>query len=314
MDVVTKCYIDDQIRAYCNQFNEKNSVNFSENMYKNLLRVNDRVQCISRYRWYNLPNGFDGTDIETLLYDNGSICVFSENDNIIFSPFTTTGTLDIKGNLNKIQPVLLDGTTKPPLKRCYNSKAQFSFDENCCIIIQDYTGCIQQNQENNIISRRLLNETTTIHDEVKTYKILLYNIMLSIKKMLVTCEGEEQSKVALKQAETLLDPTQPIVAMSLGNNYMSKFDVTQFVDKVEVDDLTRAIDFYDKTRRLNNGVPSPDTFEKKERMITEEIKNAGTYSNLILSDGLINRQKAVSYINECFNLNISVEINENLEV
>ena len=78
-------------------------------------------------------------------------------------------------------------------------------------------------------------------------------------------------------------------------------------------DLTQAIDFYNKIRRLNNGIPAPDTFEKKERMITDELKNSTAFANFILSDGLLNRQIAVESINKCFKQNITVDYNEILK-
>lgn len=311
MEVETKCYAGDQVRDYQAKFNPSYTINFSENMYATLLNITDRIQYANRFRWSNLPNAIDGLDIETMLYSYGSICCFKEDDEIIFSPFTLSGELDIKGNLYNIQPILLNGKTLSNKKRCYNKNMGFDFDEDSCIIIKDYTGCIQKDK---IVSRETLNTSTTINDEVKTYKILVYNIMLSIKKMIAMCENEEQRKVVIKQASLLLDPTQPILAMTTGQTITDKIEITQFVDKVEVDDLTRAIDFYNKTRRLNNGIPAPDTFEKKERMITDEVKNAGVYSTLILSDGLQNRLKSVSWINECMNTNIDVEINPDMEV
>lgn len=310
MDTVTKCYVEDQIKNYMQQFNPKESVNFSEEMYKIMLSVSDRIQCCNRYVWEGLPGGFTSQDIETMLYSWGSICCFIENDSLIFSPYSLVGDLDKKGQLEKIQPITLDGKAHGARKRCYNKNTDFEFLPECAILINDYTGAIQNNK---IVSRETLNRTTTINDEVKAYKILLYNIMLSIKKMVITCESEEQSKIMIKQASLLLDPTQPILALTKGTSLSDKVDITQFVDKVEVDDLTHAIDFYNKIRRLNNGIPAPDTFEKKERLISDELKNASIFSNFIMSDGLMNRKIAVDNINKCFNLNLSVDYNEILK-
>lgn len=310
MDTVTKCYVEDQIKNYMQQFNPKESVNFSEEMYRLMLMTSDRIQCCNRYVWEGLPGGFTSQDIETMLYSWGSICCFIENDSLIFSPYSLVGDLDKKGQLEKIQPITLDGKAHSARKRCYNKNTDFEFLPECAILINDYTGAIQNNK---IVSRETLNRTTTINDEVKSYKILLYNIMLSIKKMVITCDSEEQSKIMIKQASLLLDPTQPILALTKGSSLSDKVDITQFVDKVEVDDLTHAIDFYNKIRRLNNGIPAPDTFEKKERLISDELKNASIFSNFIMSDGLMNRKIAVDNINKCFNLNLTVDYNEILK-
>lgn len=310
MDTITKCYVEDQIRNHMLQFNPQNSINFSENNYKNLLCVSDRIQCCNRFVWNNLPSAFTTLDIETMLYSSGAICCFLDNDNLIFSPFSLVGDLDKKGNLHRVQPITLDGKALGSKKRPYTPTGRYEFDTDCCVIIKDYTGVIQTDK---IIPRFILNSSTTINDEVKTYKVLLYNIILSIKKMIATCDNEEMVKSVINQAKILLDPTQPIVAITSGASLTDKIEITQFVDKVQVSDLTQAIDFYNKIRRLNNGIPAPDTFEKKERMITDELKNSTAFSNFILSDGLLNRQIAVENINKCFNQNINVEYNEILK-
>ena len=304
--MVTKCYLGDQVGDYNSKYNPVNTINFSELSYRNLLMTNDRIQCVSRFVWDDLPNAFESEDIETMLYSYGSICCFLDDNNLIFSPFTLSGELDKKGNLYNIQPLTLDGKKAyGNKKRCYSINGEFDYNDDACIIIQDYTGCIQIN---NNVSRETLNSTTTINDEVKTYRILLYNIILSINKLVVNCENEEQAKIVISQAKQMLDPQQPIVAVS-GDDLLSSIKVNQYIDKLEIDEIVRAIEFYNKKRRHGNGVPAPDTFEKKERLITQEIENTSTHTNLILWDGLRNRQKAAKYINKCFGTNISVDIN-----
>lgn len=308
----TCCYQKDQINEYKRDNNKKLNPlyvgSFSENCYYDLLLATDRIENVNKFKISNLPNAWTSLDIENLLYTRGSICCYSDENGLpVFAPFTLTGSLDIKGNLYNITPILLNGEKAKEKKRAYTRFCEFDFDETCCVIIKDYTGCLQGEK---IISRMMLNATTTISDEVKSYKILLYNIIFSIKKMIASCDNEEQVKTILKQAELLLDPTQPILAFTKGTkNVTDDIDITQFVDKAEVDNLTRAIDFYNRVRRLNSGIPSPDTFEKKERMITSEVENVNTMTNLILYDGLENRKIAFDLINKCFGLDIQVEIN-----
>lgn len=308
----TCCYQKDQINEYRRENNKNLNpllvASFSENCYFDLLLSTDRIENVNKFKISNLPNAWTSLDIENLLYTKGSICCYADENGLpVFAPFTLSGSLDIKGNLYNITPILLNGEKSSEKKRAYTRFCEFDFDETCCVIIKDYTGCIQADK---IISRMMLNATTTISDEVKSYKILLYNIIFSIKKMIASCDNEEQVKTILKQAELLLDPTQPILAFTKGaKNVTDDIDITQFVDKVEVDNLTRAIDFYNRVRRLNSGIPSPDTFEKKERMITSEVENVNTMTNLILYDGLENRKIAFDLINKCFGLDIQVEIN-----
>lgn len=307
-DRPTVCYIKDQIKKEIEKFNPSTSINFSELAYKNMLITADRLQCVNRIHWNDLPNAWTSQEIETLLYDKGSICCFLDDDNIVFSPYTLGGKIDKMGRLHMIQPITLDGKVYGAKKRAYSLNCDYNFDTSCCIIIHDYTGCVVNDK---IIPRALINLETTINDEVKSYKLMLYNIIMSIKKLIVTCETEEQAKLILRQSKLLLDPTQPILALK-SENILKKLDVTQFVDKLEIDELTRAIDYYNKIRRNFNGVPAPSTFEKKERMISSEIENHSTATNLIVTDAYYQRLESVKLINECFNTNITLSISENL--
>lgn len=307
-DKPTVCYIKDQIKKEVEKFNPTTTINFSELAYKNMLITADRLQCINRIRWENLPNAWTSQDIETLLYNYGSICCFSENDNIVFAPYTLGGKLDVMGRLHMVQPITLDGKVYGEKKRAYTPNGDYIFDSSCCIIIHDYTGCITNDK---IIPRAAINRDTTINDETKTYKLMLYNIIMSIKKLIVACETEEQAKLIIQQSKLLLDPTQPIVALT-SENILRKLEITQFVDKLEIDELTRAIDYYNKIRRNFNGVPAPSTFEKKERMISSEVENQSTATNLIVSDAYFQRLESVQLINTCFDTNISISISKDL--
>ena len=104
----------------------------------------------------------------------------------------------------------------------------------------------------------------------------------------------------------LIEPTNIIIPISGINEIANKFDMLQFSPDLQIDELVRAIEFYSKKRRAFNGVPAPDTFEKKERLISAESGNVLTHSNLILYDGLRQRQIAAERINKCFGTNISV--------
>lgn len=302
-DEVNKCNARSQIKHLLNPVK---SIDFAAESYRNMLKTADRIQCVSRIILGNLPSSFTANEIESMLYDRGSICSFLYNNVLTFAPFATGGKVNTKGKLVEVQPVLLDGTALGPRRKCYGVDANYNYDSDCCVIIQDYTGCIQGDK---VIPRSAINSSTTIHDEVIAYRQLVYNVVMNIKKLIVRCENEEQLKPILEQASMLLDPTQPIVALK-DININNNFDMTSFVDKVDVDGLTKTIDFYNKIRRQFNGIPSPDVFEKKERMITNELEDVGKTNDLILYDAYINRKIAFDNINKCFGTNIVVRIND----
>lgn len=301
--MATSCYDRDVIYNHNIHINPLANVNFAEMMYQNLLHINDSIQCVNRYIWKNLPIAMTSQEIERLLYENGSICAFLHDGILNFARYTTMGKINSNGKLNKIQPIGLNGKNFGEKRRVYNMLGEYEYTEDCAVIIYDYTG---PSMGDNIQPRSYVNEFTTIHDECKTYKIMLHSIVLSIKKLVARCNNEEQARVISKQAEALLDPTSLIVPVAI-KDLSVKFELMQFAADINVDELVRAIEFYSKKRRAFNGIPSPDTFEKKERMITPEVDKVLTHSNLVLYDGLQNRKLAADRINKCFGYNIDVD-------
>lgn len=291
------------------RFNPSKTLNWDETNYRHMLMIADRIQCVSRYVTENIPNSFTSQEIESNLYVKGAICCFKYKDEIQFANFATTGGLNNKGQLEYIQPITFDGNTLPLRKRCYGVNGEYDYDDESAVIIQDYTGAMQSDK---IIPRAYINNTTTINDEVKTYRQLVLNVIMNVKKLLIRCENEEQAKININQALNLLDPTQLVVALR-DTDLTNSIEMQSFVDKVDITGLTQAIEFYSKTRRQFNGVPCPTSYEKKERMITDEVVDYGTAGDLILYDGLMQRKIAYNRINKCFGTNITVKINQLME-
>lgn len=274
--------------------------------YTNMLQTADRLQCINRYVTEGLPNAFTHDFIEDKLYYKGAICCMWYDNDIIFTDFTSSGKLNKLGQLDWVEPISFDGHSFGFKLRCYNESGDYKFDKNCAVIIKDYSMSFGLEKG---IPRCNLNKFTTIQDEVMTYKQLYINILMNVNKLLVRCENESQSKNLLKQAKNLLDPTQLLIGVQNLNSFNEDFEMQKFVDKVDITGLTQAIDFYNKIRRQFNGIPAPTSFEKKQRMITDEIADATTAGDLILYDGYMQRKIAYDRINKCFGTNIKVKIN-----
>ena len=291
-------------------FNPVKSINWNETQYRLMLQIADRIQCVERYVTEGLPNSFTTQDIETNLYTKGAICCFRHNDEIQFANFSCNGGLNNKGQLEYIQPITFNGNVMSLRKRCYGINGEYDYDDDSAIIIQDYTGAMQIDK---VVPRAYVNNMTTINDEVKTYRQLVLNVIMNVKKLLVRCENEEQAKINIAQAMNLLDPTQLVVAMR-DTELSNSIEMQSFVDKVDITGLTQAVEFYSKTRRQFNGIPCPTSYEKKERMITDEVVDYGTAGDLILYDGLMQRKIAYDRINKCFGTNITVKINRLMEV
>ena len=287
--------------------------------YETMLLAQDQAQCSSRYIWGLPTSKLTSQQLESLLYNWGSLCLF-ENDKgeIQFARYAQTGQLNEYGYLDEVQPIDFAG-------RVYDRKravisAQKPAVGDVCVILQDYTTFTPITEE---ISRRALNLSTTIRDEALVYQQLKSNIFLSAKKALAYCENEEQKNQVIKEAGAMLDATNPILAISkskasgAGSALSDVMEFVNFNNNFDTQNYCQTINFYNKTRRAFNGIPAPDTFEKKERKITAESEDETTHSNLILEDGLRQRQNAINlfklYCKNPENLKISVRINPILE-
>lgn len=274
-------------------FNPIHTASFDKVAYTNMLKVKDRVLCCNRYIWDLKYLNVTSQQVESLFYDNYSVCLF-ENDlgQLQFSSFTKVGDLDVYGRIQQIQPIDYAGHAYDQVRSViYSNNADIPTGVKTAVIITDYTSNIQCEQG---LSRRVINETTTIQDEVSVYNQLINNISLSIKKALALCETSEQQQLVMQQVAQILDPNQVIVPIAkTEKNGVQGIDTPlemfNLQNNFDTQNYCQTIEFYDKTRRNFNGIPTPDTFEKKERKITAEAENTSTHTNLVLLDGYLNR-------------------------
>lgn len=311
MTVEQRCNMASQVENFWDNTNPKKLINFSEIGYRTMLIAQDRIQCSNRYIWTKMNKycPLSSQLIESFIYDSGAVCCWYEDDVLTWSHFAENGKIGTYGMLESIQPITLNGKKRGNRRRVITGMGEYAETDNVAIIVQDYTGCIQQGQ---IIPRHVHNSRTTISDQVKTYKLLLYDIIMSIKKLVAKCGNEEQVKSIMKQAEVLLDPTQPIVGLAVGRDLTDQFELLNFVDKVNIDEFIAIIDFYYKIRRGFNGIPAPDVFEKKERMITSETESSQVHTDIMLLDGLNQRKYACELMQKYWGLDIDVTISDAL--
>lgn len=281
--------------------------------YNNMLTVKDRILCANRYKWENLPRNITSQQLETLFYTFGGLVFFKHNKELKIATFAKGGTLNSLGQLTKIKPIDFSGKSYNFVLNLTDIKEN---TENVGVIIYDYTPWVQVEQ---IVPRAKINENTTIRDEVETYKQLLISLKSSIHKVIAVCENPDSADIITKEVEEILSSDTPIGVISGDKNSVNNI-ISMFNTNVEFksQEFCNLIDYYNKIRRSFNGVPTPDTFEKAERLITSETQNASAHTNIVLYDGLINRQIGLEYMKKYFaNIDgidkITVKINEEVE-
>ena len=302
-------------------FNPNASLSFDAEAYTTMLQSKDLVLCANRYVWKGLPINLTSQQLEAMLYQWGTLCMF-ENDKgeLVFSRYAAIGDLNPYGLLDKIQPIDMAGNAYDAVRSVIHSanQAQLQEGDKVCIIINDYTTFTQMTNE---ASRYAINKATTIHDQVLVHSQLMTNIFLSVKKAMALCESEEQKNIVMQQVHALLDPSKPVVAISSsrgknGKGLDTPIEMFNFNNTFDTQNYCQTIDYYDKLRRSFNGIPAPDTFEKKERKITAEAEDTSTHTNLVLLDGLLQRQNAIrlftKYCNNKDNKNITCNLQDML--
>lgn len=82
------------------------------------LKVMDYQQYLTRFKWYNLPEGLDSELFERIMYFSGSAMFFyiKELDRFYFLPYGMSGEgeeagIDFYGRFNKLKPYSFNGST-----------------------------------------------------------------------------------------------------------------------------------------------------------------------------------------------------------
>lgn len=259
--------------------------------YKNMLSARDMFLCANRYIWENLPINFTSQELESLFYTYGSLCFFDHNNKLIIARYTSTGELNSEGKLSKIIPIDFSGKAYKTCLNVLQPKSEEVVGTNNAIIINDYTALYQRD---GIVPRGTINADSTIADQIEVLKQLRINIKLSIKKAIALCKDDDQKNAVLQQANTIFNNDYPIIPLSGGKGELDNLiEMWNFDKNFDTQNYCQQIEYYDKIRRKFNGIPSPDTFEKKERKITAESANDNDDTFLTLYDGFLQRKNGL---------------------
>ena len=307
MNKYKQLYLQSQIEIQgiidkLNKLNPVHTIEFDKVAYQRMLSVKDRILCVGRLKW-KLPDYMTLTtnQLESLFYDYFGLVMFEnpEDDNkLVFARFANTGKLSEYGILNDIIPIDFAGKSYPAMQAVLVGGDITKLDPTkpFGVAVFDYT---TNTQVQNDMSRNVINTNTTIKSQVEVYTQMHNNIVLSIKKAIALCENEDQKHVMQNQLAELLSTDTPIDAIckqkSKGGKAINDMPVEMFNfdNNFDTQNYTQTIDFYDKVRRSFNGIPAPDTFEKKERKITVESENVVVHTNMVLYDAYMNRKQSI---------------------
>lgn len=284
--------------------------------YGSLLIAKDRAQCANRYTWKNLPINLTSQELETLFYQNGSLCFFIDRNGILnITKYAAGGTLNRFGMLSRIQPIDFAGKSYGAELNVLQPNGDVSQGNDVAVIINDYTGSYVVKDVYN--SRFTLNSKSTIADQTTVYQQLINNVIVSGKKALVQCENEEQAEAVRLQALQMLTSARPVEAV-FNKDKGAPLEMFNFANNFDCQNYCSQLDYYDKVRANFNGIATPPTAEKREHLINAEVDNASNVSDIMLYDGLKCRQDGLELLKKYYPYRadiraIEVEISECLK-
>lgn len=250
--------------------------------YNTVLRVADKIQCVSRYEFeipeLNLPSN----KLEALFYDYGALAFLQYEGKPIVTTFAKTGELNGLGDLKEIQPIDLAGHS---YSIHYNVVYTKDVTESPCVIIQDYTGSYK---EDGIYPRAMVN-SVSINDQAEIYRQLKNAIKLTAKKAVALIESEGARTAAERNLSNLIENDSPIISI-IGDGVYEQMKLHNLDTKLDLEGYIRAIEAYERMRSNGNGILTRSPIDKKERQITSEVANDNVLTDIMLYDGLINRE------------------------
>ena len=278
----------------------RRKTNFGDSLFQNNNQYGMYLErltelAISMFEWKNLPDSCDERFLELTLFTNGYAVFFKDED------LSNTGLSDSDTGSYLALPVATNGRWNvyniPTKRRAYASNGyNKNLDINNSVVI--YNNLLHTNSIN--ISR--------------TYARRLYNldrivdVNANAQKTPILILANEQQRLTMLQVYQKWDGNEPVI---FGDRDLDmKLVQALRTDAPYVADKIQAL----KTELWNEALTylgiSNISFQKKERMISDEVlrNQGGTIASRY--SRLNARRKAADQINKMFGLNIEVDFRE----
>lgn len=293
------------------------------------LRIIDEQEAISRFTWYNLPEGLNSRLMERILYYRGQGMFFKLDDKFYFLPYALDGGIDLYGRFKGLTPLPFNGSTTgaddepiikglvykpmydPALPEDYVKedgtvdieKLEEALDRSC-VIIKDYT---EQLSQTNISRQALVDPLLDVMSECIPF----------MRTNLLNSTGVQGLRVgdASEYARVLAANEQMDRAALDGTRYIPITGQLDFQDLAggqvaKSEEFMLAMQSLDNYRLGFHGLENGGLFQKKAHLLQSEAELTHSSMGLVMRDALMNRQEACDIINSIWNLGIWCEPSE----
>lgn len=296
--------------------------------YRRSMRVMDGIQATNRFTWTKCPVGLRSALIERVLYYRGQGMFFYDSalKKYMFLPYALTSEdqnhIDMYGQYQTVKPYPFNGKADNKKKGDGKKTAQEVYlglitrvpiydmeelnmtiatkglewcQENCCIIIRDYTQQLSEYTEPRSITQEAWIEAQaeipiffrTAMLKALTPKIMAVSDQGVMDVVLAELQSIEDSVV---EGKTIIPVTSMLEVQDI--------DTATNVDRL-VETTLKAYDSMDSIRRAHLGIDSNGAFQKQSGM--QEGEQLGqNIVNLIKTDALNNRQEGGDMIRVLF--------------
>lgn len=285
-----------------------------------LLRVQDEVDAVRRYRWKNLPNGLSADLIERILWYKGQGILFymKEDDRFYFLPFALSGTIDCYGRYKEVTPLPFNGSTEDSKKQTpfivgltrepvYDIKLDEVTWKDITtkgVILTDYTRQMSQS----IMPRQQMNEPIlkAMAECIPMARTALIN-STGVGAMRVGSADEAinvtNANQAIKNAAFTGQSNIPVI----GN---VDFQDLSAKSPALAENFLQTMQSLDNFRLSTYGLDNGGLFAKKAHELQTESDMNSRKGSRALQDGLTCRQDWADVANSWFGTMIEVEVSE----
>lgn len=294
------------------------------------LRIVDEQDAVNRGKWYNLPEGITGQELERLLYYKGQLAFFyfKELDKFFFMPYALDGTIDFYGRFNTVHPVpMTSGMEKEEESQRYKEQASLlsQLKLNCiydvitdeedinldlltksCVLLHDYTKQLGQLiTPRSLINSPLLEVMSDIIPYMRTSMIAGSGVkgvrVQDEDQMANVFEGSKEVERASREGDIYIPIVGDVDFQDLPEGSTAK-----------IQDYMLALQSLDNFRLAGYGIDNGGLFEKKAHELEVEAKVNGGPVGLIMQDATSIRQHFCNVVNSIWGLGIWYEPSENI--
>ena len=254
-------------------------------LHYNRLYNKYKLLALNIFSWGNLPNNIKSRHIELALFNNGQ-CLFYDDENLglICLPCHGTGKLNPYGEHVKYS---VNGVS-------FNKIVDL---ENGVLI------------KNNDLS---LPTNTIVVDYAERMQIIEESINANIKqqKFPYFIKTNKDNELTIKNLYKKFDDNEPVIfgGKNIDENIINVFNTNAPYIADKLNYLK-----YELEREILTTFGLNNNYEKKERLLTDEVNSNNDYIFANVRLMYLSRLQALKEINEKFNLDVKLNLNHNIK-